>query len=415
MPKRIATIVLALLLAGRAAQASPSVRDGDIVFQTSRSSQSAAIQKATRSPYSHMGLVLFREGQPYVLEAIGPVQYTPFDKWAARGVDGKVAVKRLRDAAEVLTPEAIEKLRVAGTALQGRPYDFAFAWSDESIYCSELVWKIYKRALGIEIGRLQPLRTFDLTDPLVREKLRERYGDKLPLDEPVISPAAMFADHSLETVAAPDTLSSFLSRVDHLIYATPDLDRTVAEMERLLGVRAAPGGQQPGRGTRNALISLGPHSYLEIVGPDPKQPRPSQPPWWLQGLRKPRIVAWAAKGTDLESLRAKAVDNGVPLGEVISGNRQRPDGVVLTWRFTSPRNPVADGVVPFFIDWGESAHPSSTSPHGVQLVALRAVHPDDRHVQDLLRRLNIELPVTHDALPGIIASLEGPRGRIELR
>jgi len=214
---------------------------------------------------------------------------------------------------------------------------------------------------------------------------------------------------------AQDTSSSILSKVDHLVYATPDLDITVAEMERLLGVRAAPGGEQPGRGTRNALISFGANSYLEIVGPDPKQPQPSQPPWWLQGLKQPRIVAWAVKGTDLDSLRAKAVSNGVPLGEVISGTRQRPDGVVLTWRFTSPRKPVADGVVPFFIDWGESAHPSRTSPHGVQLVALRVVHPDDRRVQDMLRRLNIDLSVTHDSLPGIIASLEGPLGRVELR
>jgi hypothetical protein len=126
-------------------------------------------------------------------------------------------------------------------------------------------------------------------------------------------------------------------------------------------------------------------------------------------------VAWAARGTDLESLRAKAVNNGVPLGEVISGNRQRPDGVNLTWRFTSPRNPVADGVVPFFIDWGESAHPSRTSPQGVRLVGLRAAHPDESRVQDILRRLNIDLPVTHDSLPGIIASLEGPLGRVELR
>ena len=214
---------------------------------------------------------------------------------------------------------------------------------------------------------------------------------------------------------AQDTSSSILSKVDHLIYATPDLDTTVAEMEKLLGVKAAPGGQQPGRGTRNALISLGENSYLEIVGPDPKQPQPSQPPWWLEGLKKPRIVAWAAKGTDLDSLRAKAVNNGVPLGEVISGSRQRPDGVVLTWRFTSPRNPIADGVVPFFIDWGESAHPSRTSPHGVQLVALRAVHPEERRVQDILRRLNIDLPVTYGLVPGIIASLEGPLGRVELR
>ena len=202
MRTRIALAGLAVLLSGCAPHAERDVRDGDIAFQMSRSAQSVAIQRATHSPYSHMGLVLYRHGQPYVLEAIGPVQYTPFARWVARGVGGKFVIKRLRDAKRALTPEAVEKLRKAANSLEGRPYDLAFAWSDERIYCSELVWKVYDRALGIDIGRLQPLRTLDLSDPLVRAKLNERYGETLPLDEPVIAPAAMFGAGSLETVAA---------------------------------------------------------------------------------------------------------------------------------------------------------------------------------------------------------------------
>src|SRR5688500_16482444 len=66
----------------------------------------------------------------------------------------------------------------------------------------------------------------------------------------------------------PDDL---VQRVDHLFYATPDLERGIAEIKRLVGVRATPGGKHPGRGTRNAFIALGPNSFLEIVAPDPDQ------------------------------------------------------------------------------------------------------------------------------------------------
>ena len=88
-------------------------------------------------------------------------------------------------------------MRAVGETYRGRGYDLYFEWSDERIYCSELVWKVYKRAVGIEIGHLQRLRDFDLSHPVVRQKLRERYGSRIPSDEPVISPAAMFNSDQL--------------------------------------------------------------------------------------------------------------------------------------------------------------------------------------------------------------------------
>ena len=195
---------LALSVACITAAAAPlPVQDGDIVFQTSRSSQSVAVQRATGSKYSHMGMVFMRNGKPYVLEAIGKVSYTPLAAWVARGVGGEVVVKRLRDARTRLTPAAIEKLRQQGQAFVGRPYDLTFEWSDDRIYCSELVWKIYQRALGVSIGDRQRIRDFNLSDPAVRKKLKERYGDSIPLNEPVISPVAMFDSPLLSTIGTP--------------------------------------------------------------------------------------------------------------------------------------------------------------------------------------------------------------------
>jgi hypothetical protein len=179
---------------------SAQLRNGDIIFQTSRSAQSIAIQKATHSKYNHMGIIFFRHGKPYVYEAIKTVQYTPLNKWTARGDGGHYIIKRLRDADRTLTPNAVTKLRLAAKKFQGRPYDLTFEWSDDRIYCSELVWKIYDRGIGVQVGRLQKLRDFDLSDPIVKAKMQERYGNRIPMDETVISPGEMFSSKLLIVV-----------------------------------------------------------------------------------------------------------------------------------------------------------------------------------------------------------------------
>ena len=131
--------------------------------------------------------------------------------------------------------------------------------------------------------------------------------------------------------------AEFLARVDHLVYATPDLDVGIDTIEKLLGIRATLGGQHFGKGTRNALIALGSSTYLEIVGPDALQPKPETRRWFgIDDLPVPKLVAWAAKGNDLTRLVTEAADQGVDLGGVKSGSRRRLDGLLLTWQFTDP-------------------------------------------------------------------------------
>jgi len=211
--------------------------------------------------------------------------------------------------------------------------------------------------------------------------------------------------------AAPD-----LRRVDHLVYATPDLARSVGEFEARLGVRATSGGRHPGRGTHNALLALGPTAYLEIIGPDPEQPAPERPrSFGIDGLAEPRIVTWAANAGDLERRVAEARAAGVALGDVVAGGRERPDGVVLAWRLTALTTLVADGIVPFLIDWGTSPHPARDAAAGLTLVDLRAEHPDAVSVRRMLAALRIGLAVAPAVRPALIATLTGPRGRTELR
>jgi len=229
----------------------------------------------------------------------------------------------------------------------------------------------------------------------------------------IASVLSLIAAGALAQAAAK---SDLLARIDHLVYATPDLNTGIEAIEKLTGVRATPGGQHPGRGTRNALIALGPTSYLEIIGPDPEQPTPPNPrPFGIDGLKAPRLARWVVKGQNLEQLAAEASRKGIQLGEVISGKRQRPDGVLLTWRYTDPRVDLADGLVPFFIDWGESAHPSATAAKGLTLIALRAEHPDAARVRKILTQLGLDLPVRTGPAPALIATIDSPRGRVELR
>jgi len=139
-------------------------------------------------------------GSPYVYGAIKTVQYTPFRKWVERGEGGRYVVRRLHEADRILTSQAVAKLRQAGAKLQGKPYDSYFEWSDKRIYCSELVWKIYDRGIGIRVGRLQKVRDLDLFHPIVKTKMKERYGNKVPMEETVISPGEMFSSDLLVTV-----------------------------------------------------------------------------------------------------------------------------------------------------------------------------------------------------------------------
>ncbi|ALM50637.1 peptidoglycan peptidase [Flavobacterium psychrophilum] len=176
-----------------------SLQNGDLIFQTSQSAQSQAIQLATKSKFSHCGLIFLDDGKYYVFEAMQPVQKTPLADWIARGKDSHYVVKRLKND-KVLTADNLKKMQAAGKRMTGKNYDLYFEWSDDRIYCSELIWKIYKEGTGLEIGKLEELADFDLSNPAVKAKLKERYGNTIPKHEKVISPAAIFDSELLYIV-----------------------------------------------------------------------------------------------------------------------------------------------------------------------------------------------------------------------
>lgn len=191
---------LILLISCTSRTEIPDFLDGDIIFQISKSNQSKAIQIATGSKYSHMGLIYKKDDKYFVYEAVQPVKLTALNDWINRGENAHYVVKRIKNAEDILTSKSVKKMKQIGKKYFGKDYDLYFEWSDSRIYCSELVWKIYKEALGLEIGKLQKLGDFDLSEPIVKQKLVERYGDNIPKTEIVISPAAMFESDQIITV-----------------------------------------------------------------------------------------------------------------------------------------------------------------------------------------------------------------------
>ena len=179
---------------------SAIVKDGDIILQRADDLQAEAISQATHSNFTHVGIVFIKDGAPYVFEARKGVTSRTLNDFISTGFQSKYVLKRLRNGDTILTPSALDQLKLIADSFKNRKYDFFFSWSDDYMYCSELVWKIYDRALHINIGNTQKLSDFDLSSPLVVKILERSYKGNIPYDETVISPAAIADAKNLETV-----------------------------------------------------------------------------------------------------------------------------------------------------------------------------------------------------------------------
>lgn len=176
------------------------LEEGDIIFHESKSEQATAIKLATKSKYTHVGII-FQYGKTFkVLEAIEPVKITDLPKFIERGMNNHYVIKRISNAKTKLTPETIQKMKEYGNSLLGKHYDLYFEWSDDRIYCTELVWKLYDKFTDIQLGNLKTLRDFDLSSKPVQTLMKKRYGKNIPYVEPVISPVDMFQSNELITV-----------------------------------------------------------------------------------------------------------------------------------------------------------------------------------------------------------------------
>ncbi len=201
--------------------------------------------------------------------------------------------------------------------------------------------------------------------------------------------------------------------LDHLVYAVPNLDTAAADLENRLGIRAVPGGKHQGLGTHNALLGLGPSSYLELIAPDPDQPAPSGPrPFGVDRATTPRLVAWALTCTDIDAAIARSREHGYDPGDALPLERRTTTGETLRWRLTL--NAMDGGPVPFLIDWGDTEHPARSAPQGLTLESFHVAHPEPQSLAPVLDALGTTVPVKQAEGPGLVAVVAGPRGVLML-
>ena len=204
--------------------------------------------------------------------------------------------------------------------------------------------------------------------------------------------------------------------MDHLVLGVPDLARGIELVEDRTGVRARFGGQHTGRGTHNALMSLGGRQYLEIIAIDPMQVEaPGLLFPELKDLSEPRLIAWAVAVENLAETTKRARAQNIDTIGPLAGSRAQADGTVLAWQTLRISGPKAEGL-PFFIEWQKgTAHPSQHSPAGCILASFVVEHTDI----EWMRRTLIGLGVDANVAPSPVgvrlkARLQTPKGEVEL-
>lgn len=205
-------------------------------------------------------------------------------------------------------------------------------------------------------------------------------------------------------------------QIDHLVFAVHDLESGIRQIAGLTGISPATGGLHPGWGTRNALLALGPETYLEVIAPDPNQPRP--PHGRALGVDRtdlPRLTRWAARTDNIPAAAALAEAAGFSTGKILDGSRKKPDGSLLRWQLSDPYIDPADGIFPFLIDWLDSPHPANHAPAGCRLLQLRAEHPDAGRISALTAAAGLDLEIARGPKPALIAALQTPKGVVVLR
>lgn len=202
-------------------------------------------------------------------------------------------------------------------------------------------------------------------------------------------------------------------RIDHLVWYMPDLSAGRTYFETRMDCAPLYGGEHPGEGTANAVLALGPSTYLEILGRDVRQSADSLDPE-VRALAGSGLYHWAVGGADLEALSRRAAAAGLSGGPLVPGGRVKPDGTRLDWLCWGLHGHAFGSLIPFFIDWRGSEHPARAAPLGGTLSAFTVHTPEAGRLREIFAVLGLDVPVVEAATPRVVATLQSGKGEVEI-
>lgn len=207
-----------------------------------------------------------------------------------------------------------------------------------------------------------------------------------------------------------------ISAIDHFVLAGPDLEALVEVWSTATGIVPTPGGAHDGVGTRNELVAVDSTTYIELIGPDAAQPEPQMPrPFGIDRLKAPGLITFAMAVDSVdEASRAIAATNTIEPGPPLSMQRLRPDGVMLAWRLLVPPDPGLAGVMPFFIEWGDTPHPAASLADAASIGGLTLTHPRAGDIAAAVRAATGTNLAVSEGDPSLRVTFSGPDGELHL-
>jgi hypothetical protein len=211
-------------------------------------------------------------------------------------------------------------------------------------------------------------------------------------------------------------------RLDHIVFAAGPggLAGTAARLSELLGEEFQDGGVHPRFGTRNRILPLTDHTYLELVEVL-DHPASDKAPFGQAVRARSELgggwLGWVVAVDDIAPLEERLGRNAV------NGNRHRPDGTELLWKQLGVKGLQADPQLPFFVQWESNSaeHPSTGASGSISLASLE-IAGDPARVSEWLGQ-SVEQPledvkvewVAPNGTPGVVAvTFQTPAGLVRI-